>query len=618
MPDSDMELSSGESDDVHRPPSAPSPHRDELQRGLDFISFADSDAEQDDNNNNTTSKSNGQSNVATDLSVYRTDRQPLNQSKSSAHEGHKRKRSLDDDDTLQQTSAGPPPDCPWMGHRVYSAMRSVPMMLTQELKDFVEYISPTREEHQIRRYVVRRISECINELWSDAEVVVFGSFHTKLYLPSSDLDIVLLRLRKFDKNDLYRLQSHLRKARIGYEFSVITSAKVPLVKFKEMISGIAVDISFNINNGIESGNIINQFVKEIPALRPLTMLIKHFLMIKNHNEVYMGGLGSYTTVIMILSFLQMHPQVQVQKIKPEDNLGVLLIEFFELYGLCFNYSRVGIAVTDGGSYFEKRATPAQGRTYFGRGGGGGAPELLLSCIDPNDPANDTARGSYALRKIREVFVGAYGTLTDAVQRRHRELFGGGGRDSTTGGSKRETTTHVRFDEHNRVAADSSTKSSGLHHSVEVSLIRDVLAVPWKLIEHREKIKKVFYDGAYQDMFNHPKGLTGLDELEAKEQTLTMPKRVAVEAAEITYIHADDSEDDSEDGVFHNDASGSEGGSDAEEQYFANLMREGAREYGQREDKDNGSSAGHRNPNNINAAAESIQLPQLASTPGRRR
>ena len=40
--------------------------------------------------------------------------------------------------------------------------------------------------------------------------------------------------------------------------------------------------------------------------------------------------------------------------KFEDiNLGVLLIEFFELYGKCFNYNNVGIRLVGNGSYFNK-------------------------------------------------------------------------------------------------------------------------------------------------------------------------------------------------------------------------------------------------------------------------
>ena len=35
------------------------------------------------------------------------------------------------------------------------------------------------------------------------------------------------------------------------------------------------------------------------------------------------------------------------------NLGVLLIEFFELYGKKFNYDNVGIRLVGSGSYFNK-------------------------------------------------------------------------------------------------------------------------------------------------------------------------------------------------------------------------------------------------------------------------
>lgn len=35
------------------------------------------------------------------------------------------------------------------------------------------------------------------------------------------------------------------------------------------------------------------------------------------------------------------------------NYGVQLLEFFELYGMNFNYSRVGISVLDGGKYIQK-------------------------------------------------------------------------------------------------------------------------------------------------------------------------------------------------------------------------------------------------------------------------
>ena len=50
----------------------------------------------------------------------------------------------------------------------------------------------------------------------------------------------------------------------------------------------------------------------------------------------------------------MHPKIRRGEIDPYRNLGVLVMEFFELYGSYFNYQEVGISLRDGGSYYNKR------------------------------------------------------------------------------------------------------------------------------------------------------------------------------------------------------------------------------------------------------------------------
>lgn len=49
----------------------------------------------------------------------------------------------------------------------------------------------------------------------------------------------------------------------------------------------------------------------------------------------------------------MHPKIRNGEIDPLENLGVLLVEFFELYGYYFHYSEVGISLQKGGQYFSK-------------------------------------------------------------------------------------------------------------------------------------------------------------------------------------------------------------------------------------------------------------------------
>lgn len=47
----------------------------------------------------------------------------------------------------------------------------------------MKYITPTSVEHEVRAMIVQLISEGIKASYPDAEVMPFGSFGTKLYLP---------------------------------------------------------------------------------------------------------------------------------------------------------------------------------------------------------------------------------------------------------------------------------------------------------------------------------------------------------------------------------------------------------------------------------------------------
>jgi non-canonical poly(A) RNA polymerase PAPD5/7 len=58
---------------------------------------------------------------------------------------------------------------------------------------------------------------------------------------------------------------------------VIRSAKVPIVKFDHRRSGISVDICVNNDSGITTGKLLRKYVREYPPLRPLTMVLKVFL-----------------------------------------------------------------------------------------------------------------------------------------------------------------------------------------------------------------------------------------------------------------------------------------------------------------------------------------------------
>jgi non-canonical poly(A) RNA polymerase PAPD5/7 len=200
---------------------------------------------------------------------------------------------------------------------------------------------------------------------------------SSLKLNRSDLDLVIQSESMAYTNKvtvLRALANTMKRAGITSNVTIIAKAKVPIIKFVTNHGHLSVDISINHINGVYAGQMVQGFLKELPALRALVLIIKAFLCQRSMNEVFSGGLGSYSIVCLAASFLQMHPKIRRGEIDPSKNLGVLMVEFFELYGCYFNYHEVGISIRNGGSYFSKarRGWQDPGRPH------------LLSIEDPND------------------------------------------------------------------------------------------------------------------------------------------------------------------------------------------------------------------------------------------
>lgn len=223
--------------------------------------------------------------------------------------------------------------------------------LHEEILDFYKYMSPRPEEERMRMEVVNRIENVIKELWPSADVQIFGSFKTGLYLPTSDIDLVVFG--KWENLPLWTLEEALRKHKVAEENSVkvLDKATVPIIKLTDSYTEVKVDISFNVQNGVKAAQLIRDFIKKYPVLPYLVLVLKQFLLQRDLNEVFTGGIGSYSLFLMAVSFLQLHSREDA--CSPDANYGVLLIEFFELYGRHFNYLKTGIRIKDGGSYVAK-------------------------------------------------------------------------------------------------------------------------------------------------------------------------------------------------------------------------------------------------------------------------
>ncbi|KAF9038900.1 hypothetical protein BDZ89DRAFT_1061003 [Hymenopellis radicata] len=386
--------------------------------------------------------------------------------------GKPRRRSRDRDEHRRRERAKYEPRAarytsnwiPWLDGVNLDDCKNVTEVLHREVSAFTKWMSPTQGEDEIRGLVVEQIRRAVTSAVKDARVEPFGSYATKLYLPSGDIDLVILSesMRYNDRvNVLHSLASTLKRARVTDRVSIIAKAKVPIVKFVSTHGHFNVDISINQPNGLVGVNIVNGFLQDMHgsiAMRALVLITKLFLSQRGMNEVYSGGLGSYAIVCLVVSFLQMHPKVRRAEIDVDQNLGVLVMEFFELYGCYFNYNEAGISVRDGGTYFSKRQ-----RGWFNDTRG-----LLLSIEDPADPSNDISSGSFGFSKVKATMAGAFGILTSTAYTRAGII------------NARRTGEALRLRER--------------YEAADLSILSSIMNVPQETVNHRRVVEEVYQSG----------------------------------------------------------------------------------------------------------------------------
>ena len=66
---------------------------------------------------------------------------------------------------------------------------------------------------------------------------------------------------------------------------VLDKASVPIIKLTDRNSNVKVDISFNMENGLRTAELVKMYKKQFPALQKLIYVLKQFLLQRDLNEV---------------------------------------------------------------------------------------------------------------------------------------------------------------------------------------------------------------------------------------------------------------------------------------------------------------------------------------------
>ncbi|KAL6535717.1 hypothetical protein OROHE_012561 [Orobanche hederae] len=286
--------------------------------------------------------------------------------------------------------------------RANSRFKSTMLRLHKEILDFCDFLSPTPEEQESRNAAIESVFDVIKYIWPNAAAEIFGSFKTGLYLPSSDVDNLVVILGsnvRSPQMGLHALSRALSQRGIAKKIQVIAKARIPIIKFVEKKSGVAFDISFDVQNGPKAAEYIKDVVSKWPPLRPLCLILKVFLQQRELNEVYTGGIGSYALLSMLIAMLRTQHD---HRASPEHNLGLLLVNFFDMYGCKLNTVDVGISCNGGGVFFPKSS---KGFSVEGR-------PFLIAIEDPQAPDNDIGKNSFNYYQARSAFAMAFTTLTN--------------------------------------------------------------------------------------------------------------------------------------------------------------------------------------------------------------
>ena len=279
---------------------------------------------------------------------------------------------------------------PWASANT-KAMTDPDRRLNSELMDLCAYLRPKPADISSHQEVIARVTNVVQGLWPLAEVRLFGSLETGLWVPGSDIDLTILMKTGMNVvRYLHQLGDALQRSRVSSYLMRIPHARVPIIKMNDRVTGIQVDISFNQENALRGIQMTKQYLVRYPEVRYLVPVLKYFLKQKGLNDTHSGGVGSFLLLCMAIAAVQ-------QSGNPDLVAGHYLLKFLHMFSEGLDFEREGVSIVGQGTVFSKRA---KGWTYS-------RDRALLALESPLDPEHDLGKNSYRIRRVSCAFAEAY-------------------------------------------------------------------------------------------------------------------------------------------------------------------------------------------------------------------
>ncbi|XP_069605918.1 poly(A) RNA polymerase GLD2 [Ranitomeya imitator] len=275
----------------------------------------------------------------------------------------------------------------------------------------------------------------IQQIFPQSRLYLVGSSLNGFGTRSSDADLCLvikdepMNQKTEARHILSLLQKHFY-TRLGYiERPQLIRAKVPIVKFRDKVSGVEFDLNVNNVVGIRNTFLLRTYAHTESRVRPLVLVVKRWAGHHGINDASRGTLSSYSLVLMVLHYLQTLPEPilpSLQKKYPEcfnpamqlhlvhhaprnipqcvsknaSSLGDLLVGFLKYFAIEFDWKSKMISVREGKAM--QRTEGLEWRNKY-------------ICVEEPFDRTNTARAVHEKQKfdiIQEEFMKAWVRLRD--------------------------------------------------------------------------------------------------------------------------------------------------------------------------------------------------------------
>jgi hypothetical protein len=252
--------------------------------------------------------------------------------------------------------------------------------LDTEILAFAEWMESTPSEKAARAKLSDTLIDLIQQINPVLQAETFGSQSTGLTMPNSDIDIRITDSTleyipytgkpgdKAAKTAWASEQSSTRKTRMIAHLSTIQSsiakhedfdmveihdaAYFPLIRAVHIHTGLKIQI-VSTKDTSASREAIKKYLAEYPTLKPLFLVLKAALHLRNLSDPWTGGFGSYTLFMMCVAALK-HADTQQREFK-KRSLSLDFLHTLHFWSE-FDTTRVALSV-EPFLMFQKKSVP---------------------------------------------------------------------------------------------------------------------------------------------------------------------------------------------------------------------------------------------------------------------